>query len=137
MIDEQTAIEKGQCCPLVSKCLRAVESGNPAAVTKSDYESALDSMAKNYAEDSGLDHATAYCEVLETEVGRALYSGLVGVPQTGRVNKAAGGGEAWAEIREAARQLQDVDGTVTLEEAVEKVLAADPQLYSQYLAEQA
>lgn len=131
---------------LIRKCVRAAQDGDITGLTRSDFEGALDALAKAYAAESRLDFHAAYAAVLATPLGSQLYSGHCHAAQAEaapRVSKAAARlskrDEAWAAIEQAAtaRRKEAValgDAPLTQEAAITAVCREQPQLYSDYVA---
>jgi hypothetical protein len=66
----------GDSRDLVSKCLTSIAKEDFQAISKQDIEGALDLLARTRAERTGEKFHVAYSEILRTDDGGRLYSGL-------------------------------------------------------------
>lgn len=66
---------------LVCKCSTAVREGKLGDLKKADFEKALETLAKEYANSHNVDYHIAYAQVVKTQEGDELYNGYLASSQ--------------------------------------------------------
>ena len=119
---------------LVIKCEEAAVSGDFEGVNKRCFELSLETLAKRYAAENGIDYHAAYSAVFATPLGKSLYDGYLAAPspQEQPVSKQDDDNPACAAIQKAAAEIRQPGESEA--QAITRALTERPELYTQYLS---
>ncbi|HEV8415249.1 MAG TPA: hypothetical protein VGQ49_16785 [Bryobacteraceae bacterium] len=123
---------------LVAKCAAAGETGELGNLSKADFDAALTSVAKAFADEYGVTFEKAYSAILATPIGSQLYDGYLAAPhapapvQKVEPEKVP---DAWRAIEKEAAKIRRDEPRLSEPAAIAKVLRQQPHLYDQYEAE--
>jgi len=103
---------------LVSKCMTAAQSGNISGLSRADFDTALDSVAKAVAIEEGVPFDDAFIALMEGEQGKMLYAAREACPASG-----------------PAPAVQKQDTTISKAEEMERAAEHFSQAYNVSLPE--